>query len=698
MGRADIRDPERAVRSGCSFYDPSVAGERARSESRAVLELFALSGFAVAQPLLDDLGRNASVLVVRGYSGFQIVVMVLAVLVVPPLAAWLVEYIAGGFGSPARRTVHAGWAGVAGLVVTITLVKPRTGLGSIPILGLGVAVGGVLAILVLRFSHVRQWLRYLAISPLLFASLFLFASPATAVIGGRDPAVAVVSVRQPHRIVMVVMDEFPLESLLDGSGHIDATLFPHFGALAAESTWYRNSTTVSPFTETAVPALLTGREPPSVSALPSADTYPHNLFTLLGGAYRMNVHEPLTRLCPRSLCRSTHERASLPDLGRTAVSDWWRLTTPGRTPVEKLQTATWPQPQFAGEPFVRSLRPSARPEMDFLHVALPHQEWRFLPSGQDNHGGLAPGMHTPPNQFVKLAWTNPWSAMAGRQAHLLQVQATDRLIGRIVTRLRKVHAYDDTLLVVTADHGAAFDAHEPVRGVSATNYPQVLWTPMFIKQPGQASSSVDDRPVRSVDVVPTIADVLGVRIPWSVDGRSVTAAPRTSTTVRTLDWDWSTIHPQHGRFLSVDGTRGFASVLKAQATSASGEPGLRLYRVGPYGALIGASVAGRVGPSASGRATVPKALTAPIDPEAHDARWARPAGLLQGVAPDTWLAITVDDTVVGLTRAYVRDDGITIYWAELATSLVRRGAHRIGAWEVSGPASSPRLARLTVVQ
>ena len=71
---------------------------------------------------------------------------------------------------------------------------------------------------------------------------------------------------------------------------------------------------------------------------------------------------------------------------------------------------------------------------------------------------------------------------------------------------------------------------------------------------------------------------------------------------------------------------------------------------------------------------------------------------LQHVPPNTWLAITVDDTVVGLTRAYVRDDGITIYWAELATSLVGRGAHRIGAWEVSGPASSPRLARLTVVQ
>ena len=66
---------------------------------------------------------------------------------------------------------------------------------------------------------------------------------------------------KPNRIVMIVMDEFPLESILDGTGHVDAALFPNFAALANTSTWFRNDTTVAPYTDVAVPAILTGRLP-----------------------------------------------------------------------------------------------------------------------------------------------------------------------------------------------------------------------------------------------------------------------------------------------------------------------------------------------------------------------------------------------------------------------------------------------------
>ena len=95
---------------------------------------------------------------------------------------------------------------------------------------------------------------------------------------------------RPKRVVMIVMDEFPLASLLDGKGHIDTSLYPNFAALAHDGSWYRNNTTVAPHTTTAVPAILTGRYP-NDSGVPIAAEYPHNIFTLLGKQYRMNVHE-----------------------------------------------------------------------------------------------------------------------------------------------------------------------------------------------------------------------------------------------------------------------------------------------------------------------------------------------------------------------------------------------------------------------
>ena len=48
-------------------------------------------------------------------------------------------------------------------------------------------------------------------------------------------------------------------------------------------------------------AILTGNYPEQ-GDLPVAADHPRNLFTLLGGRYRLHAQEPLTELCPRALC------------------------------------------------------------------------------------------------------------------------------------------------------------------------------------------------------------------------------------------------------------------------------------------------------------------------------------------------------------------------------------------------------------
>ena len=50
--------------------------------------------------------------------------------------------------------------------------------------------------------------------------------------------------------------------------------------------------------------------------------------------------------------------------------------------------------------------------------------------------------------------------------------------------------------------------------------------PFLLKLPGQERGRISDRPLQTIDVLPTIADALGIRIPWRVDGRSALAPPR----------------------------------------------------------------------------------------------------------------------------------------------------------------------------
>jgi hypothetical protein len=68
------------------------ASSRWRKESRAFVELFALCGFAIAQPLLDLFGRNPTQFVFRNADTPDIIVFALLVACVPPLILWIVDF------------------------------------------------------------------------------------------------------------------------------------------------------------------------------------------------------------------------------------------------------------------------------------------------------------------------------------------------------------------------------------------------------------------------------------------------------------------------------------------------------------------------------------------------------------------------------------------------------------------------------
>ena len=54
----------------------------------------------------------------------------------------------------------------------------------------------------------------------------------------------------------------------------------------------------------------------------------------------------------------------------------------------------------------------------------------------------------------------PWIQDLERQRHLLQAGYTDALVGQILDRVEEVGLYDESAIVVTADHGVAFHADE----------------------------------------------------------------------------------------------------------------------------------------------------------------------------------------------------------------------------------------------
>jgi hypothetical protein len=96
--------------------------------------------------------------------------------------------------------------------------------------------------------------------------------------------------------------------------------------------------------------------------------------------------------------------------------------------------------------------------------------------------------------------------------------------------MKQTGLWDRAALVVTADHGVSFTRENQGRGMGPVRASpeEVLWVPLFIKSPAQTAGAVDDRNWQHVDLLPTVAELAGVAVPWEVDGRPASASPRST--------------------------------------------------------------------------------------------------------------------------------------------------------------------------
>jgi hypothetical protein len=575
-------------------------------------ELSGLCGLAVALPALDVLGRSPDFLFLNRLGVADLVVLALAIAVLPPLALWGLGVVAGLLGTTTRRVVHV--VTVAGLLIALALQagKHFSSTRGLVLAGMAVVAGLAATLVYLKWDVVRTFLRITAPAPLLAVAMFLFVSPASVLVLPQSdtPAAAAAAGTgggkgQHPPIVVLALDEFPLTSLLDTSGRVDPANYPNFAWLAERSSWYRNATGVTTWTRDAYPAMLTGKYPDRALA-PHYSNYPNNLFTLLDGTYQLNSHEVSTVLCPPHRCHSAsavqQDGGTLRALVRSGrlveeiVSPWDQPQEPTaefEQPVVKT-AGTYPPAGFPA--FLDDLKPSPTPQLDYVHVLLPHRPWKYLPSGLRY-----------PETRRRLGFTSPkleagwpadgqvWTRFA-LQRHRLQLAYADKLLGQTIQTLKQRDLFDKSLLVVTADHGISFTPGTHPRILTKRTASQVMWVPLFIKTPGQDSGRVDDRNWEHVDLLPTLADYAGVKVPWEVDGRSVLAPPRTTT-----DKIWYTGVREDGppQVITVDGKAGFAAALRGSLPVRSsahpqlgGEPGRYFGGIGKRDDLLGQKLSG----------------------------------------------------------------------------------------------------------
>jgi arylsulfatase A-like enzyme len=93
-------------------------------------------------------------------------------------------------------------------------------------------------------------------------------------------------------------------------------------------------------------------------------------------------------------------------------------------------------------------------------------------------------------------------------------------VGELLDRLRAEGRYEDSLVIVTADHGEELFDHGGF-GHAYSLFEEVVRIPLWIKLPRQTEGAVVDRPVSLADLVPTILEVVDLVQPLDLDGDSL---------------------------------------------------------------------------------------------------------------------------------------------------------------------------------
>ncbi len=163
--------------------------------------------------------------------------------------------------------------------------------------------------------------------------------------------------------------------------------------------------------------------------------------------------------------------------------------------------------------------------MVFLHTFAVHE---YDPPFADEQLFARP--HDLPADFdaqrclnTSDAETNPPSEAARERLIDLYdatIHHTDARLGEFIGRLDEKGLLDNTIVVVTADHGEEFFEHGHFRH-RGTLYQDLIHIPLIIRMPGAPAGLRIDEPVSQVDILPTLLDLLGQPVPEGLDGRSL---------------------------------------------------------------------------------------------------------------------------------------------------------------------------------
>jgi arylsulfatase A-like enzyme len=236
-----------------------------------------------------------------------------------------------------------------------------------------------------------------------------------------------------------------------------------------------------------------------------------------------DLTEQYPRLPGTSIASVFHDRGYRTAFVTPSDLDWadWRTFLDGRGFGEVIDHHQLPCPTLLSSWGMED-RCAVDGMVQFIEKD-PARPFFLMAWTQQTHHPYEPTPGVPLIEFVREPVTDAYDL--GRYLNVLH--ETDRHIERLFETIRRAGLEQDTLVVVTGDHGQAFgDPHDSYMQ-GRTVYEDDVNVPLLMWYPRQYKAAIRSVTIGShVDLAPTIADLAGFPAPPDWQGRSLFTATR----------------------------------------------------------------------------------------------------------------------------------------------------------------------------
>jgi len=162
------------------------------------------------------------------------------------------------------------------------------------------------------------------------------------------------------------------------------------------------------------------------------------------------------------------------------------------------------------------------------------------------------------------------------------VSWTDALVGEMMEGLRENGLEDETIVVFAADHGDMLGSHHCWN--KNRPFEEAIRVPMIYRWPNEIKKGVNESQVTSlIDVMPTLLDLCGMKIPGSVQGQSVAELMKGTTTKTTLEENCAYLETPFAELAIRTPTHMYAVIMDEQGEKISNDKYLFFdMRTDPY--------------------------------------------------------------------------------------------------------------------